>query len=264
MAKIGIIGGSGFDDPGFFKVKRKVDADTPFGSPSSQVFEGEISGVEVAAIARHGPGHKIMPGNVNYRANIQALKDRGCTHLVATTACGSLREEISPGTLVLPDQFIDRTAKRACTFYDRGERVCHIAMEFPFCGELRAELLGCAGRLGLPVTAGKTVVTIEGPRFSTKAESRMFRAWGADVINMSTVPEVVLAREAGLCYQAIAMTTDYDCFGETCHNVSWEQIVKVMTGNVKKVTALISEAVKRIPGLARKCGCDRAIDTALV
>ncbi len=264
MAAIGIIGGSGFDDPSFFKVRRRVKAETPFGNPSSEVIAGEISGVEVLAVSRHGPGHRIMPGNVNYRANIHALKQMGCTHVIATTACGSLREEIGPGTLVLPDQFIDRTARRASTFYDRGDRVCHIAMEFPFCRQLAGLMAGCAARMGLPIVPRGTIVTIEGPRFSTKAESRMFRSWGADVINMSTVPEVVLAREAGLCYQSIAMTTDYDCFGDTPHNVSWDQIVKVMAGNVEKVTSLISEAVKGVAGLDRGCGCARAIDSALV
>jgi 5'-methylthioadenosine phosphorylase len=264
VARVGIIGGSGFDDPEFFARERELEVDTPWGAPSSRVLEGKISGVEVSLVSRHGPGHKIMPGNVNYRANIHALKERGCRVILATTACGSLRTEIAPGFLVLPDQFIDRTTKRASTFYDRGEQVCHIAMEHPFCRGLRDLLARCAAELGLDCARDRTVITIEGPRFSTKAESKMFRTWGADIINMSTVPEVVLAREAGLCYQAIAMSTDYDCFMETKENVTWEQIVKTMTENVEKVTRLIAEAVKGAADLDGSCGCADAIGTALV
>jgi len=264
MTPIGIIGGSGFDDPDFFSLLRQEDVQTPFGAPSAPLRFGEISGQSVVFVSRHGPGHKIMPGRVNFRANIHALRQAGCTHVLATTACGSLREEIEPGFLVLPDQFIDRTTRREQTFYDRDEQVCHIAMESPFCPELRDALADGAKELGLPLVRDKTVITIEGPRFSTQAESRLFRTWGADVINMSTVPEVVLAREAGLCYQAIAMSTDYDCFMDSDRNVTWEQIVKVMSGNVDRVTTLLSRAVHLVKDLPRRCGCAGAIDTALV
>src|SRR3989338_7646749 len=211
--KIGIIGGSGLEDPNVLKDAKEISVKTKFGSPSSSLTPGKINDVGVVIVSRHGKKHSINPTNVNYRANIMALKDIGCTHIIATTACGSLREYIKPGHLVFCDQFIDRTTKRHSTFYD-SDRVCHIPMAEPFCNELRKLLAESAANLGYKNKAKGTVVTIEGPRFSSKAESHMYRAMNADVINMSTVPEVVLAREAGLCYAAIAMSTYYDCFLE--------------------------------------------------
>jgi len=196
---IGIIGGSGLDDPKILKDAKEIEVDTPFGKPSSPLTLGKIEGKEVVLLARHGRKHTIMPTNVNFRANIHALKEQGCTAILATTACGSLKEEIKPGDLVILDQFIDRTTKRACTFYEK-DKVCHIAMAEPFCSKLRKLLIENAKELKLKHHEKGTMITIEGPRFSTKAESKMFIKWGADVINMSTVPEVVLAREAGICY----------------------------------------------------------------
>lgn len=261
MPKIGIIGGSGLDDPQLLHEATVIEVETPYGKPSSPITVGKIEGVEVAILARHGRKHTIMPTNVPFRANIWALKDLGCTHILASSACGSLREEIEPGHLVFPDQFIDRTTKRASTFYDQ-DQVCHIAMEQPFCPQLRALMSGIAKEKGFAYHVDRTVITIEGPRFSTKAESRMFRSWGADVINMSTVPEVVLAREAGLCYQLIAMSTDYDCFMETKENVTWEQIVSTMKANVAKVKQIFLEAIPMIRDW--DCICREAIKTALV
>ena len=221
MVKIGIIGGSGLDDPKLLENYEIIDIHTPYGPPSSSIIQGKLSGVDVAILARHGKKHQIMPSNVNYRANIWALKELGCTHIIATTAVGSLREDIAPGHLVFPDQFIDRTTKRHQTFYDTN-KVCHIPMGEPFCPKLRALLSQAADAQKVIAHRSGTVVTIEGPRFSTKAESHMFRAWGAHIINMSTVPEVVLAREAGLCYASIAMSTDYDCFMDTREPVTLE------------------------------------------
>ena len=197
MVKVGIIGGSGLEDPKFLKDQREVEYETPYGKPSSPLMVGKISGVEVVILSRHGKGHTIMPTNVPYQANIYALKEAGCTHILATTACGSLREEIKPGELVFIDQFIDRTTKRRSTFYEK-DLVCHIPMAEPFCPNLRRLLYEQARKLGFRCHERGTVVTIEGPRFSSRAESLMFRQWGGDVINMTTVPEVVLAREAGL------------------------------------------------------------------
>ncbi|XP_042572220.1 S-methyl-5'-thioadenosine phosphorylase [Cyprinus carpio] len=216
--KIGIIGGSGLDDPDILEGRTERYVVTPFGKPSDALILGKIKNVDCVLLARHGRQHTIMPTNVNYQANIWALKEEGCTHLLVTTACGSLREDIQPGDIVLIDQFIDRTTKRVQTFYDGQPTshpgVCHIPMAEPFCNRTREVLMEVAQGLGVKCHTRGTMVTIEGPRFSSRAESLMFRQWGADVINMTTVPEVVLAKEAGLCYASIAMATDYDCWKE--------------------------------------------------
>ncbi|MBI5871847.1 S-methyl-5'-thioadenosine phosphorylase [archaeon] len=259
--KIGIIGGSGFDNPEILEEYEKKDIITPFGQPSSVVTTGKIEGVEVALIARHGTKHQIMPSNVNYRANIWALKEIGCTHIIATTACGSLREEIKSGDLVFLDQFIDRTTKRASSFYDK-DKVCHIGMAEPFCQKLRGLLIETARGLGLGHHEKGTVITIEGPRFSTKAESNLFRTWNADVINMSSVPEVVLAREAGICYAMVAMSTDYDCWLEGREAVTIEEVLKVMKGNAEKVTKLILSVLPKIGD--EECECRESIKTAII
>lgn len=253
MAKIGIIGGSGMDDPKLLKDIREVDADTPYGKPSSPLTTGRIHGVEVAILARHGRDHSIYPTGVNFRANIHALKEAGCTHILATTAVGSLREDIAPGHMVFPDQFIDFTKRRPLTFHD--EEVVHTPMADPFCKGLREVLITHARRLGLDHHGKGTVVTIEGPRFSTRAESHMFRLLGADIINMSTVPEVSLACEAGLCYQSIAMSTDYDCWREDEAPVTWEMIVERMNANVHNVKKLLLAAIPE--ALGTECGCRR-------
>lgn len=261
MIKIGIIGGSGLDDPKILTEAKEIDADTPFGKPSSPLTIGKISGVDVVILARHGRKHSIMPSNVPFQANIHALKEQGCTHIIATTACGSLREEIKPGDFVFVDQFIDRTTKRKSTFYEK-DRVCHIPTAEPFCEKLRAILAETAGKLNFSYHAKGTIITIEGPRFSTKAESHLFRSWNADVINMSTVPEAVLAREAGICYSAIAMSTDYDCWRESEEAVTWEMIVSTMKKNSDNVKKLIVGAIPKIR--FEECGCKDAIKTALV
>jgi 5'-methylthioadenosine phosphorylase len=242
--KVGIIGGSGMDDPRLMEGINEKTVKTPYGRPSSPLTVGRIKGVDVAVLARHGKGHTIYPTGVNFRANISALKAAGCTHILATTAVGSLREKIKPGDLVFVDQFIDFTRHRPLTFH--VEEVVHTPMAEPFCGDLRGLLAKCARKLKLRHHVGGTVVTIEGPRFSTKAESHMFRRLGADVINMSTVPEASLAREAGICYQSIAMSTDYDCWKEGEEPVTWEMIVKTMTKNAENVKRLILEAIPLI------------------
>jgi 5'-methylthioadenosine phosphorylase len=208
--------------------------------------------VEVVILARHGKNHSISPSNVNYRANIYALKQEGCTHIIATTACGSLRREMEPGDLVFLDQFIDRTSKRNLTFHD--DKVVHTPMSEPFCKEMRNLLSETADWLGFTNHKRGTMVTIEGPRFSTKAESRMFQSWGADVINMSLVPEVILAREMGIHYASIAMVTDYDCWLEDREPVTWDMILNTMNENSSKVKSLILNAIPRI----RDYGCEYA------
>lgn len=247
MAKIGIIGGSGLDDPKILQNPKQLDVTTPYGAPSSALQEGSIEGQEVVLLARHGKQHTIPPSQVNYRANIAALKQAGCTHILATTAVGSLREEIGRGDFVILDQFIDFTRHRAITFYEEfapGNAV-HTAMAEPFSKDLRTQLVDSAHALELPVHERGTVITIEGPRFSTKAESHMFRSWGADVINMTIAPEAILANEAGLPYAAVAMSTDYDCWKEDEEPVSWDEIVKVFTANAEKVTQLLVAVIAR-------------------
>jgi len=249
--KIGIIGGSGLDDPKLMKDIEEKKVKTPYGIPSSALTIGKISGVDTVILARHGKAHSIYPTGVNYRANIHALKKEGCTHILATTAVGSLREKVRPGDLVFVDQFIDFTKHRPLTFHEK--KVVHTPMAEPFCGYLRSILAASAKQLGLRHHKEGTVVTIEGPRFSTKAESHMFRRLGADVINMSTVPEVTLAREAGICYQTVAMSTDYDCWKEGEEPVTWEMILSIMKKNAENVKGLILKAIPHIKNI--QCSC---------
>lgn len=261
MIKIGMIGGSGFDDPDFLTDVKSIKIGTPFGPLSADPIVGSTSGTEAVIIPRHGKGHRIRPSAVNYRANVWAMKELGVTHIIATTACGSLREEIEPGHLVFPDQFIDRTTSRKSTFFE-GDQVVHIAVADPFCERLRSILIETATDEGIVHHPQGTTVTIEGPRFSTRAESRMFRLWGGDIINMSTVPEAVLAREAGLCYATIAMSTDYDCWHQSEEPVTWEMIATTMKKNVENVKRIFFSALPRIT--YEDCTCRTAIVTATV
>ncbi|XP_020607452.1 S-methyl-5'-thioadenosine phosphorylase-like [Orbicella faveolata] len=248
--KIGIIGGSGMNDPDIFKERKEKRVSTPYGEPSDSLFLGKIAGVECVLMPRHGRKHTIMPTDINYRANIYALKEEGCTHVVVTTACGSLKEEYKPGDLVFPDQFIDRTTKRVSTFYDGKEGspvgICHIPMHDPYCPHTRKILIEAAKELNLSHHSSGTNVVVEGPRFSSKAESKMFKLWGGDIINMTAVPEVVLANEAGLCYAAIAMVTDYDCWRDDHEPVSVESVMAIFKSNVANVKTLLLAAIPRI------------------
>ncbi|XP_075217010.1 S-methyl-5'-thioadenosine phosphorylase-like [Lycorma delicatula] len=248
--KVGIIGGSGLNNPTIFKDSKELTIDTPYGSPSDVLIEGKISGVDCVLLARHGRQHTINPSNVNYRANIWALKSVGCTHVIVSTATGSLKEEIRPGDFVILNSFIDRTTSRKTTFYDGTNEyfsgVGHIPMEPAFCNATRKILYDVAVSLGLTVHPNGTAVTIEGPRFSTKAESHMFRCWGAHLVNMTLVPEVVLAKEAGLCYAAIAMATDYDCWKTSEVPVSVPEVLETFHKNVDNVTNVLVKAVEKI------------------
>ena len=252
MIKIGIIGGSGLNNPDILKNPTELALETPYGPPSSPLTCGEIAGVPVAILARHGRDHSIQPSRVNFRANIFALAAHGCSHILATTAVGSLRQEIAPGHLVFPDQFIDFTRKRETTYFDEGE-VVHTPMADPFCPTLRALLAGSARELDITHHSGKTVITIEGPRFSTRAESHMFRSWNADIINMSTVPEVSLAREKRIHYASTTMSTDYDCWHEEEEPVTWEMIKRTMAENADKVIRLFLHAIPKIREQADIC-----------
>lgn len=250
QVKVGIIGGSGLDNPDLLKNRTERKVTTIFGDPSDILVEGDIDGIPCVLLARHGRNHSIMPGNVNYRANVWALKEAGCTHLVVSTATGSLQEEVKPGDIVILDNFIDRTSGRKQTFYD-GEKkspagVCHLPMEPAFCARTRNIVINAAEGLGIPVHKTGTVVAIEGPRFGSKAESNMHRMFGGTVVNMTTVPEVVLAKEAGLCYAAIALATDYDCWRSTGDKVCVTDVLAMFKKNVDKVTKLIMAVVIRI------------------
>lgn len=249
--KIGIIGGSGLDDPDIIENRKEVVVKTPFGNPSDSIIEGEIGGISCALLARHGRKHDINPTNVNYRGNIWALRQLGCTHLLVSTACGSLKEDIRPGDLAIPNDIIDRTTKRVQTFYDgsvdcaRG--VCHMPMFPPFNERMRKLLLSTALELGYErVHCEATMVTIEGPRFSARAESNMFRQWGAHLVNMTSCPEAILAKEAGLLYGAVAIATDYDCWRVGCESVNVQDVLKTFGQNVVKVKNLLVKAVQNV------------------
>jgi 5'-methylthioadenosine phosphorylase len=248
MVKIGIIGGSGLDNPDIMKDARDIEVDTIYGKPSSPLKVGKIHDKEIIILARHGRHHTIPPTQVNYRANIQALKDQGCNYILATTACGSLREKIGRGDLVILDQFIDFTRLRKVSFFEEfppGDAK-HTAMAYPYSEYLRNIFIECAKELNLKFHENGTVVTIEGPRFSTRAESKMFRIWGADVINMSIAPETILANEARLPYAAVAMSTDYDCWKDDEVPVTWDEILKIFSQNVSNVIALLTNVIKKI------------------
>ncbi len=248
MKKIGIIGGSGLDDPDILGKTQEVTVITPYGEPSAPLTCATIDGVEVLLLGRHGRNHQFSPSEVNYRANIAALKEQGATHILATTACGSLREEIRRGDFVILDQFIDFSRKRQNTFYNSFADCglsAHTPMADPFDADMRRFLLDCGQELGLRVHDGGTVVTIEGPRFSTRAESKMFRSWGADVINMTIATEVMLANEAEIPYAAVAMSTDYDCWKEDEPPASWEEIMAVFTENAEHVKTLLLTTIAK-------------------
>jgi 5'-methylthioadenosine phosphorylase len=248
MIKIGIIGGSGLDNLDILSNARDEKAETVYGEPSSPLKCGTIGNTDVVILARHGREHTIPPSQVNYRANIAALKNAGCTHILATSAVGSLREKIGRGDIVIPDQFIDFTKQRKMTFYESFEphKPVHCAMAHPFDGNLRKLFIVECQKLRYRCHEKGTVVTIEGPRFSTRAESIMFRSFSADVINMSLATETVLANEAGIPYAAVAISTDYDSWMVDEEPVSWEMIAKVFEENAVKVTNLLINVIPKI------------------
>lgn len=248
MVKIGIIGGSGLDNPDILEDVKEIEIETPYGNPSSSIKIGKINNIDVVLLARHGKKHTITPTGVNYKANIFALKELGCTHILATTACGSLKQEIERGDFVILDQFIDFTKHRKITFFEefKPDEMKHTSMSDPFDKELRTALIATAKELNLNHHKTGTVITIEGPRFSTRAESHMFRAWGADVINMSIAPEAALANELGIPYAAIAMSTDYDCWKNDEEPITFEEVLKVFGNNVQNVTKLLINTILKI------------------
>lgn len=260
QAEIGIIGGTGLYDPKLVKNLKEVRVKTPYGSPSDTIAVGEMEGRCVAFLPRHGKKHTIRPTDVNFRANIFALKKLGVQRILASSTVGSLREEYKPGEVVFVDQFIDRTTKREQSFYTEN-KVCHISVAEPVCPELRQILIAVAKKEKINAHNNGTYICVEGPRFSTKAESKMFRSWGADVVGMTLVPECVLAREAEVCYASIAMVTDYDVWKD--HPVCVDDIVKTMKANIENVKRIITETIVKIPK-DRGCECKVALKSALV
>jgi 5'-methylthioadenosine phosphorylase len=244
--KIGVIGGTGLDNPEILEDYKEINvAETPFGKPSSPIITGKIKGIEVFIISRHGRKHEFPPTQVNNRANIFALKDKGCKFIIATTACGSLREEIKRGDFVVLDQFIDFTKQRKLTFFEKFEfGAIHTAMPNPFSEKLRKKLIDACKETKSYFHEKGTVITIEGSRFSTTAESRMFRQWGADVINMSIAPECILANEAEIPYAAIALSTDYDSWKQGEEPVSWDAVLKTFKENVEKMKQILIKTIE--------------------
>jgi 5'-methylthioadenosine phosphorylase len=246
MVKIGIIGGSGLDDPDILQEPQIVEVDTKYGEPSSALMIGRIAGVETVILARHGRRHQYSPTQVNNRANIMAMKQLGVSHIIATTACGSLKTEIERGHLVILDQFLDFTRFRKNTFFDSFDNgIRHASMAYPFDEVMRRTLFEVGQGLGLTLHPAGCVVTIEGPRFSTVAESKMFRLWGADVINMSTAPEAILAQELEIPYAAVAMATDNDCWKVDEEPVSWNEILEVFHKNADNVKQLLVKVIEK-------------------
>ena len=260
QAEIGIIGGTGVYDPTLLKNVKEIKLRTPYGSPSDAISIGELKGRKIAFIPRHGKKHTIRPTDINSRANIHALKKLGVQRILAPSAVGSLKEEYMPGDTVIVDQFIDKTTKREQSFYT-GKQVCHISVADPMCPQLRDMFIRTAEDMKIRYHKTGTYVCIEGPRFSTKAESKMHRSWGADIIGMTLVPECVLAREAEICYACIATVTDYDVW--KAHMVNAEEVAKTMKQNLNKIKALITETIATLPK-GRTCECKHALKNALV
>ena len=262
QAKIGVIGGTGlYEIEGITEV-REVRPDTPFGKPSDAIMVGKVGGVGVAFLPRHGRGHRISPTELPSRANIYALKSLGVEFIISSNSCGSFKEELKPGHLLIPDQIIDRTKGRQSTFFGDGV-VGHIAFAEPFCPTLSDIVYQAAKEAGAVVHKGGTFIAMEGPAFSTGAESRLYKAWGADVIGMTVLPEAKLAREAEICYASIACITDYDSWHEGKETVSVEAVLTVMHNNIDLAKKTVKLAAGRLP-LKRECGCANALAGAII
>jgi 5'-methylthioadenosine phosphorylase len=262
QAEIGIIGGSGlYSMPGLSDV-REVTVQTPFGEPSDAFVLGNLESRKVAFLARHGRGHRLLPSELNFRANIYAMKNLGVERILSVSAVGSLKEEHKPTDFVIPDQFIDRTFNRTATFFGHGI-VAHVAFGDPVCPEVGAAIAQSCKDSGVVGKAGGTYVCMEGPQFSTKAESKLYRSWGADVIGMTNLQEAKLAREAEICYATMAMVTDYDCWHPDHDSVTVDQVVKVLHTNADNAARVVKQAVALMPK-DRKCKCGSALQFAIL
>jgi 5'-methylthioadenosine phosphorylase len=262
---IGIIGGSGLYEIHGLEEKEWRAVKTPWGAPSDSLLFGRLAGVRCAFLPRHGRGHTLSPTEVNYRANIGALKRSGITDILSLSAVGSLRAGLPPGDFVIVDQFIDRSFSREKSFFGNGI-VAHVSMGHPVCPRLGDALESASKNLGLPVTRGGTYLVMEGPQFSTKAESELYRSWNCDVIGMTNMPEAKLAREAEICYATVAMVTDFDCWHPDHDHVTVETVIRILHANADKARALIRAVVPMIGAPRPLCpaGCDRALDNAII
>ncbi len=262
---IGIIGGSGVYEIDGLANTRWEKVNTPFGAPSDALLFGELEGQKLVFLPRHGRGHRVPPSELNFRANIDALKRAGCTEIVSVSAVGSLRAELSPGTFVIIDQFIDRTFARKKSFFETG-LVAHVSMADPVCPRLGDAIEAGARELGLRAVRGGTYVVMEGPQFSTRAESELYRSWGCDVIGMTNMPEAKLAREAEMCYATIAMVTDYDCWHPHDAAVTVEAVIAVLLENAEHARSLVKSVAPRLHGRTGSCsaGCHTALENAII
>ncbi len=262
---IGIIGGSGLYQIDGLEDVRWEKVDSPFGEPSDELCIGELAASKLVFLPRHGRGHRLPPSEIDYLANIDALKRSGVTDILSMSAVGSLRGDLPPGTFVVVDQFIDRTFARRTSFFGTG-LVAHVSMANPVCGRLGAHIGEAAAEIGVPVVRGGTYLAMEGPQFSSKAESEVYRSWGCDVIGMTNMPEAKLAREAEMCYATIAMVTDYDCWHPDHDNVTIDTVIEVLLDNADKARALIKNLVPKLAGHEGPCamGCQRALENAII
>ncbi len=262
---IGIIGGSGLYDIDGLEDVAWRSVDSPYGAPSDELMFARLGRQQLVFLPRHGRGHRIAPGGINFRANIDALKRSGVTEILSLSAVGSLREELDPGTFVIADQFIDRTFARTKSFFETG-MVGHVSMADPVCRRLGGHIEAAARRLGIPIVVGGTYLVMEGPQFSTRAESELYRSWGCDVIGMTNMPEAKLAREAEICYATIAMVTDYDCWHPHHDDVTVDAVIKVLLDNAEKARSLVREVAPLLSGRSERChaNCHTALDAALI
>ncbi|MGE5545453.1 MAG: S-methyl-5'-thioadenosine phosphorylase [Solirubrobacterales bacterium] len=262
---LGIIGGSGVYDIDGLTGKQWRRVETPFGEASDELLFGELDGQKLVFLPRHGRGHRIPPSELNFRANIDTLKRAGVTEIVSVSAVGSLKEELAPGTFVIVDQFIDRTFARVKSFFEAG-LVAHVSMAHPVCSRLGDAIQAAAEEVGIPHVRGGTYLVMEGPQFSSKAESNLYRQWGCDVIGMTNMPEAKLAREAEMCYASVAMVTDYDCWHPDHDAVTVDQVVKVLLGNADNARALVKAIAPKLRDRTGTCakGCHTALDHAII
>lgn len=262
---IGVIGGSGvYEIDGLTNTEWRQIV-SPFGMPSDALLFGELDGQQIVFLPRHGRGHQVSPSGLNFRANIDAMKRAGVTEILSISAVGSLKEEYAPGHFVLVDQFIDRTFARQKTFFEEG-CVAHVSMADPVCSRLGDHIAGALSNAGIEYTRGGTYMVMEGPQFSTRAESDLYRSWGCDVIGMTNMPEAKLAREAEMCYATVAMVTDYDCWHEDHDDVTVEAVIKTVHDNADKARAMIKSVIPSLSGRTEACdvGCHTALDFAII
>jgi len=262
---IGVIGGSGIYEIDGLENTQWKKVKTPFGEPSDELLFGDLDGQKMVFLPRHGRGHKIPPSELNYRANIDALKRSGVTEIISVSACGSLKEELPPGTFVICDQFIDRTFARNKSFFGTG-LVAHVALGDPVCRRLGDALEATAKELGIDYQRGGTYLAMEGPQFSTQAESHLYRSWNCDVIGMTNMPEAKLAREAEMCYATVAMVTDFDCWHPDHDHVTVDSIIKTLLGNADKGRSLVKAVTPKLSGRSEICeaGCQTALEMAII